>query len=65
MAIIFSKDLPTNELLNSHNNNIVKFISNNQLEATKCGITVEGVYFEITPNPNGVFKHSKNNNYKE
>lgn len=58
MAIIFSKDLESNELLNSHNNNVVKFNSDNALAPIKCTIEVVGAAsFDITPNPDGNFKY--------
>jgi hypothetical protein len=60
MAISFSKSISTTKLLNTYNNNVVEFTSDNALDATKCIITLGGYDFEITP-INNVFRF----NYKE
>lgn len=49
MAIVFSKDIPTNTLLNAYNNNVVEFSSDSGLDAVKCTITVGAYTFVITP----------------
>lgn len=58
MAVIFSKSLSEANLLNSHNNNIVEFGSDNVLEATDCDINLGGIVVNITPNPDGVFRYN-------
>ena len=56
MAISFSKSLSTTALLNTYNNNVVKFSSDNILDATKCVINIGGTDYTITPNTSNVFR---------
>ena len=56
MAITFSKALSTTALLNTYNNNVVKFSSDNILDATKCVINIGGTDYTITPNTSNVFR---------
>ena len=60
MAISFSKSISVLKLLNTYNNNVVEFTSDDTLDATKCNINLGGLDFEITP-INNVFRF----NYKE
>lgn len=55
MAITFTKSLPEDELLASHNNNIVEFSSNSALTSVSAVINLGSVAITVTPNPNGLF----------
>ena len=58
MALIFSKDLSEVNLLNSHNNNIVEFSSDNPLTATDCDLDFGSIIPNITPDPDGLFRYN-------
>lgn len=59
MAIVFTKDIATNKLLNAYNNNVVEFYQNDSARtALKCNIEFEGNEFTIYPGPNGKFYYN-------
>lgn len=60
MAITFSKLISETNILNSYNNNVVIFSSDDVLDSVKCVINISGLDFEITPISN-VFRY----NFKE
>lgn len=65
MAINFTKQLSESDILNSHNNNIVEFSSDNVLTAVKCTLNFGSVSFEITPDPEGNFSYNLKHAVKE
>lgn len=58
MAIVFDKTISESNLLNSHNNNVIEFHSDNILTAVKCTLDFGSASFEITPNPAGQFEYN-------
>jgi hypothetical protein len=62
MAIVFTKDIATNKLLNTYNNNVVEFYQNNTARtALKCNIIFDGNLIVIYPSPNGYFYYNFTN----
>jgi hypothetical protein len=55
MAIVFSKDIPTNKLLTAYNNNVVRFSSDSGLVPFTAQITGLGIDVLLYPHPNGSF----------
>lgn len=60
MAITFIKAISTTHFLNTYNNNIVEFSSDNVLDSVKCSIAIGSFNFVITP-INNLFRF----NFKE
>ena len=59
MAIIFTKGLATDKLLNAYNNNVVRFYQDDVARtALKCIIEFDGNEFIIYPGPNGNFYYN-------
>ncbi len=61
MAITFSRQLSTTDIIYSYNNNIVEFESDSVLTPVRCEVTIWGNVFEIHPDPNGVFSFNFKN----
>jgi hypothetical protein len=61
MAITFSKSISTTELLNTYNNNVVEFSSDNVLDSKSCNINIGGFDLVITPDSSNLFRY----NFKE
>lgn len=55
MAIVFSKDIPTDKLLTAYNNHIVRFSSDSVLIPATAQITGLGIDVVLYPHPNGTF----------
>lgn len=56
MAIIYTKELPEDRLLMSFNNNILKFHSDNTIQALNCEVTLGGLNpIVLYPTPDGKF----------
>lgn len=59
MALVFTKDIATNKLLNAYNNNVVELNQNDPARtALKCNIEFDGNEFTIYPGPNGNFYYN-------
>lgn len=55
MAIVFSKDIPTDKLLTAYNNHVVRFSSDSELIPATAQITGLGIDNVLYPHPNGSF----------
>lgn len=56
MAIIYTKELPEDKLLMSFNNNILKFHSDNTIQALNCEVELGGLnQIVLYPTPDGKF----------
>lgn len=55
MAVIFTKDIPTNKLLTAYNNNVVRFNSNAIASSVSAEISALGDVIILYPHPNGSF----------
>lgn len=51
MAIVFTTSLPTDQVLNAYNNNVIEFNSDVEKINVKATITIGTLPFEITPSP--------------
>lgn len=59
MAILqFTQELPTDQMLDAYNNQVVVFNSPSASPAVKATITVNSVDFVITPDPDGNFTYN-------
>jgi len=58
MAIIFDKEVSQTELLSSHDDNIVKFHSDNVLAEVSCKVDFGFQSYDITPDPTGLFTYN-------
>jgi hypothetical protein len=58
MAIQFTSDLSSIQVLNAFNNNVVSFKSNSATASLDATITVGGVRVTITPNAGGLFTYN-------
>ncbi|MHC0442321.1 hypothetical protein [Flavobacterium sp. 3-210] len=55
MAIVFTKDIPTDKLLTAYNNHIVRFSSDSELTPATAQIIGLGIDVLLYPHPNGTF----------
>ncbi|MBE8727974.1 hypothetical protein [Flavobacterium hungaricum] len=55
MAIVFSKDIPTDKLLTAYNNHIVQFSSDSPIAPATAQIVGLGIDVLLYPHPNGTF----------
>lgn len=55
MAITFSKDIAEDKLLYAFNNNVVRFSSDNTVQARYCDVSGIGIDVRLYPLPNGSF----------
>lgn len=58
MAILFTSDFPSTQVLNAFNNNVVSFKSNSGTTSLDATITVGSVPVTITPDSDGLFTYN-------
>lgn len=61
MAIVFDKDLNEDRVNLAHNNNVIKFHTDNVLSAVSCDIVIASETIRLYPDPSGFFNY----NFKE
>ena len=69
MAIIFTKQLDKDNLLNTYNNNVIEFKSDSIMQSVSCEITVGGLtaggdLYRISPNLNDEFRFNFKDAFK-